>query len=63
MGLTRPAKKGLPADPETGFPKLPELKNGSYKIEEQYPVIREERPSRPRHMPSLDSLGYPRDSD
>jgi hypothetical protein len=63
MGLSRPAKQGLPADPETGVPKLPPLKQGSYKIEEQFPVIRQEPPTRARQRPSLDSFGFPRDSD
>lgn len=67
-GMTRPAKQGLPADPETGFPKIPDLRSGSFKIEESYPARREDvaaahSRAMARHKPSLDSLGYPKVPD
>lgn len=62
-GISRKAKGGIPADPETGFPTIPPLKKGKYKLEESYPRQAPAMPSAARKKPSLDSLGYPKEPD
>lgn len=55
------AKGGVPADPETGLPKLPTLKGGGYKVQATYPRTQPpaEIPSTRNRRGSLDSLDFP----
>lgn len=50
---------GLPANPGTGGPTLPRMRQGSFSVEEERPMPLA-RPPEQRRNPSLDSLGLPR---